>query len=74
MANIAQETAPRGAKNLQIEIPDLLKRELGSLAGEFGCYPRDLVTEALEHYLPVKRQQAKKLRDAEAIKANGKKR
>lgn len=47
-----------GVFNLQIRIPPALKRELISLAAELGCYPRDLVTEALEHFLPVKRQEA----------------
>ena len=69
MATITQDAPATKGFNLQVNIPDPLKRELRSLAGEFDCYPRDLVKEALERYLPMKRQQAKKIREAEATTA-----
>jgi len=74
MRTIPQPEAEKQPFNLQIRIPDPLKRELKSTAAEQGRYLRDVAVEVIECGLQVKRQEAKKLRDAEATKANGKKR
>ncbi len=52
--------------NLQCRIPEELKMELGILAMQLHVRPKSIVTEALEHYLPIKRRELGR-------KANGKK-
>jgi len=72
METIAQ--AKSGPFNLQVMIPVPLKRALKGIAGDLGVYQRDIVTEALEHFLPLKRKEVNKLLQAENTKATAKRR
>jgi hypothetical protein len=67
-------TQTKGPFNVQVRIPDSLKSELVRVAGYLGKRQKDLVTEGLEMILPIKRKEAQRLLQAEATKANGKKR
>lgn len=60
--------------NLQIRIPDPLKRELKSRAAERGRYLRDEVVDVIKCGLLFKRLEAKRLREVEVIRENSRKR